>query len=306
MQMAKANKPVKFKRGASLEAKQSRAGYVFILPWIIGVIFFFGIPAFQSLIYSFSDVKVKASGMLLNFAGFKNYHYALFSDATYIPAITTSLLNMLYEVPIIAFFSMFIAGMLNQKFRGRTVTRILFFLPVIIASGAILEILQTSGMSMDVNGTDTIYMFKTNTLETALLNAGMNYTLISYLTGIVSKIFDITWKSGIQILLYLSALQGIPSSYYEVSSLEGATAWEEFWKITFPLLTPMTLVCVIYTIIDSFTYYQNGVMRLIDTQYAALQFARSSAMSWLYFIIILIIIGLVAGVVFKNTVYTEE
>lgn len=297
---------MKKRKGLTLSQRRDRIGYVFILPWIIGFIFLFMVPAVQSLMYSFSNVNVTANGMKLDFIGFDNFIKAFTQDAEFPRELVNSIGTMIYEVPIIAFFSMFIAGMLNQKFKGRTAARILFFLPVIIASGATIEILTQGGMSTSVSGGTSIYMSYDNALFDMLMNAGFNMQLVDYLTAIVSKIFDITWKSGIQILLYLSALQGIPSSYYEVSSLEGATAWEEFWKITFPLLSPMTLVCVIYSIIDSFTDYQNTVMQLVDKSYKALNYGYSAAQAWVYFLLIFIIIGLVNKLIFRNTVYTEE
>ena len=300
----------KRKAAAALSERQARAGYWFILPWIIGVVFLFLVPVITSLVYSFSDVNVRAGGIKLAFAGIDNYIYIFRKSETFIPALLDSLKDMLYQVPIIAFFSMFIAQILNQKFVGRTVARVMFFLPVIIASGVILEILSKTGMSTSVslNETSNVFTFQEESVILKVLNqSGLSPTIIDYLKSLVGNIFDITWKSGIQILLYLSALQGIPKSYYEVSSMEGATAWEEYWKITFPLLSPMTLVCVVYTIIDSFTYYQNKVMQLIDQNGVATGNAGiAAAMAWTYFVIIAVILVLIVKFVFAKTVYTEE
>ncbi|MBQ2942381.1 MAG: sugar ABC transporter permease [Clostridia bacterium] len=298
------------KAAAALSERQARAGYWFILPWIVGVIFLFLVPVITSLIYSFCEVGVRAGGIKLDFQGIDNYIYIFRKDPDFIPALLDSLKDMLYQVPIIAFFGMFIAQILNQKFVGRTVARVMFFLPVIIASGVILEILSKTGMSTSVslNASSNIFTFQEESVILKILNqSGLSPAIIDYLKSLVGNIFDITWKSGIQILLYLSALQGIPKSYYEVSSMEGATAWEEYWKITFPLLSPMTLVCVVYTIIDSFTYYQNKVMQLIDKNGVATGNAGiAAAMAWTYFIIIAVILVLIVKFVFAKTVYTEE
>ncbi len=300
----------KRKAASALSTKQARAGYWFVLPWVIGVIYLFLVPVITSLIYSFSEVNVRAGGIKLDFTGIDNYIYIFRKSETFLPALLNSLKDMLYQVPIIAFFSMFIAQILNQKFVGRTFARVMFFLPVIIASGVILEILSLTGMSTNVSlgETSNVFTFQEESVILKVLNqSGLSPTIIGYLKSLVSNIFDITWKSGIQILLYLSALQGIPKSYYEVSSMEGATAWEEYWKITFPLLSPMTLVCVVYTIIDSFTYYQNEVMQLIDQNGIATGNAGiASAMSWTYFVIIAVILLLIVKFVFAKTVYTEE
>jgi len=303
----------KRKAAAALSIRQARAGYWFIAPWIIGVIFLFLVPVITSLVYSFSEVTLSVgenAKLQVEFAGIDNYRYIFKSDEKFIPALLDSLKDMAYQVPIIAFFSMFIAQILNQKFVGRTFARVMFFLPVIIASGVILEKLSSSGLSTQVNlgQQQTVFTFQEESIILKVLNqSGLNPKIIDYLKSLVGNIFDITWKSGIQILLYLSALQGIPKSYYEVSSMEGATAWEEYWKITFPLLSPMTLVCVVYTIIDSFTYYQNQVMRLIDQNGVGTGSAGiGAAMAWTYFLIIAVILALIVKLVFAKTVYTEE
>ncbi len=300
----------KRKAAAALSTRQARAGYWFIMPWIIGVIFLFLVPAITSLVYSFCEITLRPGNLDVEFVGIKNYFYIFKTDPDFIPAMLDSLKDMAYQVPIIAFFSMFIAQILNQKFVGRTFARVMFFLPVIIASGVILEKLSANGMSTSVNlgQQQNVFTFQEESIILKVLNqSGLNPKIIDYLKSLVGNIFDITWKSGIQILLYLSALQGIPKSYYEVSSMEGATAWEEYWKITFPLLSPMTLVCVVYTIIDSFTYYQNGVMKLIDNNDVATGNAGvGAAMAWTYFVIIGIILALIVKFVFAKTVYTEE
>ena len=294
------------KKGKSkLIERRNNVGYFFIALWIIGVIFFFLKPAIQTLIYAFSDVIVK-DNMATTFIGLENFRKILFEDIDYVRDLTSSLTDMLYEVPIIVIFSMFIAGILNQEFKGRTFARVLFFLPVIIASGISIEILSSNGMSTDVSGKDTVFMFKTVMLENTLAEIGISSSLVSYFAGLINRIFNICWKSGIQILLFLAGLQTVPKSYYEVSSMEGATAWEEFWKITFPLLSPYTLVCVVYTIIDSFTYYQNKIMMLIKTSYDAQKYGYSAAESWLYFVVILVILLLVTKLIFRNVVHIDE
>lgn len=307
-----AKKRIKQKRkaAAALSEKQAKAGYWFILPWVIGVVFLFLIPVVESLIYSFCRVGVAPGGVKLTYIGLDNYHNLFFVSEKFLPALAESFKDMAYQVPIIVFFSMFIAQILNQKFMGRTAARIIFFLPVIIASGVIIDILTQTGMSTEVSleGSSNIFTYQESSVLLQFFDqSGLDPSIISYLKGLVGNIFDITWKSGIQILLYLSALQGIPKSYYEVSSMEGATPWEEYWKITFPLLSPMTLVCVVYTIIDSFTYYQNAIMLLIDNNKIATgNGGLAAAMAWIYFILIAIVLVLIVKLVFSKTVYTEE
>lgn len=285
----------------TLVARNSVTGYGFIALWIIGFLFIFARPMITAIVYSFSEVRLRPKELITTYIGFENYNHAFNVDPHYTQNILKALGTMLYEVPIISIFSMFIASMLNQEFKGRTVARVLFFLPVIIASGAVIQILKEGGMSTTMsNSTDSVYLFQSTALKDILTDAGLGSKLVETITGVIDKIFDITWKSGVQILLYLSGLQTIPKSYYEVSSMEGATGWEEFWKITFPMLMPITLVCVVYTIIDSFTYYDNPVMRQISSYIIDLSFGQAAAMSMVFCIIIFVIVVAITKTVFRN------
>lgn len=296
------SKKKKKRKGLSLTQKNDMVGYGFIGMWLIGIIFFFILPAFQTLIYSFSEVTVSKAGMVTEWVGIKNYSDAFTVDPNYVRQLLTSLGTMVAQVPIIVLFSMFIAVVLNQNFKGRGLARVLFFLPVIIASGISIQILSANGMSTDVSGTETMFMFKVSLFPEGMEGNG----ILMYIQELINQIFNITWKSGIQILLFLSGLQTVPSSFYEVSSLEGATQWEEFWKITFPLLSPYSLLCVIYTIIDAFTDSSNQVMVIIKSYFDNFEYGISSAMSWVYFIVILLIILLVNKIIFRNVVYMED
>lgn len=291
----------KSKKPMTLVQRNAITGYCFIAIWLIGFLFIFAKPMINSFIYSFSTVKLKPSELVTKFIGLANYDHAFNVDPNYGKNVLTALGTMLYEVPIISIFSMFIASILNQEFKGRTIARVLFFLPVIVASGAVIQILREGGMDTTMSqSTDSVYLFQSTALKDILMTAGINSRIVGTITGVIDKIFDITWKSGVQILLYLSGLQTIPKSYYEVSSMEGATGWEEFWKITFPMLMPITLVCVIYTIIDSFTYYDNPVMAQIKTYISQLEFGQSAAMSLVFCLIIFVIVAVVTKTIFGS------
>lgn len=296
----------KKKRRMSLTQKERWVGYVFLVPWLIGIVGIFIRPMLESFIYAFSDVKLSTSGIQTFFCGLSNFKTALLVDPDYNKALVNSVFDMVYNIPVIVMFSIFIAGILNQKFFGRGFARVLFFMPVIIASGAVLSILKQSGMMLNFEGTDTVYMLQSSAFEGILQTIGLPKAMLDFVTQIANHIFDITWKSSIQIILYLAALQTIPRSYYEVASLEGATAWEVFWKITFPVFSPITLVVVVYTIVDSFTNYENGVMSLIDKSFKSFKYGLSAAESWLYFVIILLIIAFITKTIFKRVVYIDE
>ena len=221
---------------------------------------------------------------------------------------------MAYEVPIILFFSLFIAILLNQKFRGRTISRALFFLPVIVASGVVINALKSrAGMNIGVDlqgdvinrAVDTTFIFQADRLSEVLLQTGLSPRIVEFFTGIVNRVFDLSWKSGIQILVYLTGLQAIPHEYYEVSAIEGASRWEYFWKIVFPTISPYSLVCIVYTVIDSFTYMTNPVMDMVYKTFQELRVGFSAAISWIYFILVFIVVLILFFYASKKVIYSR-
>lgn len=278
----------------SYEQMRSRPGFVFVLPWVIGFLIFFVGPIVKSLIYSFSDVSI-SDGIKVTFKGLEPYKELFFKDVDFLPALFDAFKQLTSDVPMILAFSLFVALLLNQEFHGRTLARAVFFLPVIFASGIIMSIFNgdsyASGMMSE--NTETA-LFGAYGLEALLNKMNLPSNIITSLTGAVNNIFDIVWQSGIQILLFLSGLQAIPRSYYEAASVEGANAWLAFWKITFPTLMPTLLVAIVYSIVDSFTYYANPVILLIQTTYLGnFRFGYANTMSWMYFLCIVIILLLV-------------
>ncbi|MCQ2450244.1 MAG: ABC transporter permease subunit, partial [Clostridia bacterium] len=209
-------------------------------------------------------------------------------------------------VLIIVFFSLFVALILRGKYKGRTVARAVFFLPVIISSGVVITALQENIMGTGISGNETTYLFQATTFETLLKGIGLPDKLMITFTDIINQLFDLSWKSGVQILLLLAAVNNIPKSSYEVAEIEGATEWEKFWKITFPMVSPTILVTVIYTVIDSFTDYSNQVMRLIQEKLNFGYYEYSSTMALVYFACVLIIIGIVGGLISRKVYYQAD
>ena len=289
------------KKTLSVEKRQTRAGWLFALPWLIGLVYFFIIPFAQSVWYSFNDVKISETeaGLTYNFVGFDNFKYMLFKESTFNQSLVSSVTDLLYTVPVVLIFSVFIAILLNQEFKGRMLMRGLFFLPVIIASGVVIEIIQGDVFSNN-NTQEVQTIFQTGAIEAAMSRVGLPSQIVEIITGVTSGIFDLSWKSGIQILLFISALQGIPVSYYEAASMEGASAWESFWKITFPVLSPTLFLAAIYTIIDSFVDIGNPVMKRILERFDALYYGIASASAVVYFIVIMLVVGLVALIFSKR------
>lgn len=288
--------PEKVKTG--LVAKQSRWGWVFIAPWLIGFVVYFAIPLFKALTYTFSDMNITSSGLSLDFCGLDNYVKAFTVDPDFTRAIVDSTVNIVYQVPIIVFFSLFIALLLRNKFKGRTLMRSIFFLPVIISSGVVITILKENVLVSSTGQESTL--FQTGLINEILVKTGLNVQIVKMITATVGAIFDLTWKSGVQILLLLSALHSIPDSMYEAARIEGATEWETFWKITFIMISPTIVMTVIYSIIDYFTDYSNKIMRMIVDYVGQGNYAYSTTISIVYFVIVLLLIGLVNKFLTKN------
>lgn len=298
---------MKNKKYVSLSKYQSKMGWIFITPWLIGFALFFMLPLFKSLYYSFCSITTVNQKMAFNFNGLEQYKFLFVKDPAYIRMVVSSVTTMLLQVPVIVFLSIFIASILAQDFRGNVFARGVFFLPVIIGTGIILRILrEDTYINLAMSG-QTTYVMQATQVSNILLSSGFSTSLVNTITNLINSIFELVWKMGIQIVLFLSTLRSIPKSYYEAADVEGSTSWENFWKITFPTVSPMILVCVVYTIVDSFTDYNNNVMRsIIDITYTQGRYAYGSAMSWVYFIVIFIIIILISRIVSKYVIYTEE
>ena len=134
----------------------------------------------------------------------------------------------------------------------------------------------------------------------------MSDDIVNMISAVISDVFNLTWKSGLQIVLFIAGLQSVSGQLYEAADVEGASAWEKFWKITFPMVMPILIVNLIYTIIDNFTDYGNSVMNYITSIGRDLDFSYSSALSWIYFIMIGTVIGIVYAIVNKRVTYTVK
>lgn len=297
------------KKAFSFESKKKLTGFLFVLPWIIGAITFSIRPIISSLIYSFSDVSITVTGLRLDFSGLKNYMYLFNEDPNFTRNLVTAIGQTLYKVPLVLVFSLFIALLLNTSFKGRLFFRGTFFLPIIIASGYVISIINgaansamlATSISSDSSGTTA--MMTIDAVKIVLMQFGVSEEILNAILGYVSEIFNMVWYSGIQILLFLASLQTVSGSLREVAQMEGITEWQYFWKITLPMISPTIILNIIYTIIDSFTDTTNVLMRSIYTSLNGMQFANASAMAWIFFVIILVIIGIVYLILGKKIFY---
>ncbi len=305
-EIAPVAKPVKEKKKKSkggrqlisYESRQAFAGFMFVLPWFIGFLLFFAIPCFQSLQFSFSKVAV-FEGYRCDFIGLENYFEILAGGATFLQALLKTLEDMAVDVPVVTIFSLFVAVLLNRKFVGRGLVRGIFFLPVIVTTGVVMTTFNSTGDANQVmEGTvNNGVMFEVANASEFLTTLGLNDSLTKYMTDIADRIFSVVWDSGIQILLFLAALQSISPSLYEASDVEGATAWETFWLITFPNVAPIILVNIVFTIVDSYNDTDNRVLKEIDSLINKIfNFGGAAAASWIFFLVILALIGIIFGV----------
>ena len=261
------------KKSISLEQKRIRWGYIFALPFAVGFVLFFLSPLILYVILGFSKLSLTNQGMQLNPVGLENFRQVLFVRVGYFEQVLKSLGELLLTSPAIVLYSLFVATLLNQEFKGRGAVRAIFFLPVIMASGIAAVSNNDSlmghaihALSGDVSLTgdgDNTSMVK-GLMD--LLGASFSPQMFSFVSNLVGKIYTITMSSGVQILIFLAGLQGISPSLYEASSIEGATSWENFWKITLPMISPVVLVNSVYTIVDQLGGASNAViMDMYDT-----------------------------------------
>ena len=246
------------------DQRKSMWGIIFVIPLLIGFIYFFFIPFILTFKYSFSyvDKFTGHAGLTSIWVGFSNYQYIFkelsisynYESLIFLEFLLEVLIELVTDLPIILIFSLIMAVVLNSKFTGRTFVRAVFFMPVIFNSQAIdMAIASQNAMSSMIDSnTQTIFenMFS---FEDFLLNANLPAGIVSFLGDASNKIYDIVSYSGIQILIFLSAIQSVPKHLYEAAKMEGATQYEMFWKITFPMVSPMLLTTAVYTIIDSYT-----------------------------------------------------
>ena len=280
----------------SLTARNAWTGRAFVLPFYIGFVFFFLSPLIQSIRFSFSSVTISSEGYQCEWIGWTNYIDNFTGSATFIGNLQASLLQMLWKLPVILISSLFLAILLNQKFRGRTFIRAVFFLPAIVASGIVITIIKNDNLAASVltgNMISSGSIFKSDFLGNFLSELGLGKTISGYATMISNQMFDSLWLTGIQMIIFLAGLQSIPSQLYEVSTIEGATAWENFWMITIPMLMPIILVNTVYTIVDTFTDNSNAVMQQVLLNVKNVNLGWASSMAWTYFAIIGVILAVI-------------
>lgn len=294
---------------AGLQRRKAISGYLFIAPFIIGFLVFMIKPFFQSLYMSFCEVTLGGGSFEQAWIGLSNYVFTFTVDPDFNRLLVEQFSAMMIDSVAIMVFSFFVALILNQKFKGRALVRAIFFLPVILSSGVIIGLETDNALMAQISASieeTTSNISITDSIKDILRTAGVGVRAFEKVFEIIDKIYDIAIASGIQIIIFLSGLQTISSSMYEAADIEGCTAWESLWKITFPMISNLFLVNWIYTIVDYSMRSDNDVMDKISiVMIQQLQYGLASAMSWVYFLIVIVIIGISSLLISRGVYYYD-
>lgn len=283
------------KKHKGIESLKSRYGRMFVLHWEIGLLLFFVVPFFKSLYFAFCDISFAGGVFRYDFIGLENINYALKKDAYFSKYMASTFTSMLYSLPVIVILSLILALLLNQKFRGRLFFRSLYFLPVIIASGVVIQLLfKSTSNELSSSGVSDSFAANMLSVDDILAWLSLPTEIGIYFSTVLNNIFNLVWNCGIQIVLFISGMQSIPDSLYEVSKVEGATKWEEFWFITLPMLSRTLILVIIFTMVELITDKNNLVMeRAYAFMGAATNYGKASAMLWIYFAVVGVFMALV-------------
>lgn len=276
-------------------------GMIFLLPWLFGAIFFFLIPLIQTFYYAVCDITLTGGGFAFRFSGLENFKYALGVDPEFNKKLIEALAGVANHVPIQIFIALFLAILLNDRFKGRGFFRLIFFIPLVLATG--ITKISLEGVSVMTEETKSVINMAW--LTSLITNSGIPDQILSLITTYIKDIFDVITTSGVQILIFLSGLQAISPTLYEVARIEGCSGFECFCKITFPMISPMILVCVIYSMADMF-----AIAEISDTIYEATflngKYGLGASMSVVYFLVSMVVIGAVSLIVSKGVFYYDR
>jgi len=280
--------------------------YLFTSPFIIGFIFFFVYPFIQSIVFSINELSFSAEGYNLEYVGLGNYHNSLFVNPDFIREFSEQMMSMASRLPLIIIFSFFAAALLNQKFKGRLISRVIFFLPVILSAGVVAEIERGNEMAEMLQSGSEQALLTGAALEEFFQELMLPPRLLDYIITAADNVAVIIRSSGVQILIFLAALQSIPTSLYESAKVEGATEWENFWLITFPLVSPFIITNMVYTIIDILTSADNDLVLFIrDISFGRGQYGVGTSMSIMYFAAVFVLLIVVISIISRYVFYQE-
>lgn len=275
------------RRKISFEKRNGRYGWVFCLPWVIGALLFFVYPLVYSLQLSFGTIT-DISTQTVEWAGLENFKLAFSKDVAFLSYFIVTFKDTMINMPLIVIFSLFIAVLLNANIKGKSVFRAIYFMPVMLGTGFVMQQLLGTGINEDITRVAHELLLPDEVVKF------LPPSVTGAIVGFLNRISVILWRSGVQIIIFLAALQSVQPSLYEAAKVDSATEWECFWFITLPMVAPMILLNSVYTVVASFADTSNEILKYINEQ--AFQWSNweyASAVSWLYFVFILLVLGAV-------------
>ncbi|MCL2500443.1 MAG: sugar ABC transporter permease [Defluviitaleaceae bacterium] len=299
------------RKGLSLRGRQTVSGYLFIAPWLIGITFFFLYNIIEAWRYSFNILVMEEGKRNFTWVGLDNYYFIFREHTTFFVEMFESIFQMVINVPLIIFFALFMAILLNRQFMGRGLVRAIFFLPVIMASAAIADTIEMS-FGMIFGGVNFIPPevmreqtgFNVGSIIMLLANFQIPPQVVEFIVEAIANLHEIIRSAGVQILIFLAALQSIPPSMYEVAQIEGATGYETFWKITIPMVSPLIITNVVYTVVD--TYANSDVVETARDMYVMENnFGASSAMSLSTALLVCLVLFAICWLISRRVFYYD-
>ena len=310
----------------SYKKRQSAWGVVFTFALIIGLVYFFIIPFFITIIYSFSRVEnlrintstLEHVGVSTEWIGLDNFVYIFKEHSTFSTTLFNTFFNTLFNVVFILVFSLIIAVLLNSKFKGRAFVRAVFFMPVIFNSQAVDVAMSTGAQLASTMEAAQMSIFAQGfNMMDFILEANLPLSVATFLGNMTSQIYDVISYSGVQILIFLAGIQSVPKHLYEAAKIEGATQYEIFWKITFPMVSPLMLTAGVYTVVDSFlrsnllstinaTLRASGIPHLASGLGSLSNYGIHASMSLLFALSSIILIAVVLFALSRLVFYYDE
>ncbi|MGN0493959.1 MAG: carbohydrate ABC transporter permease [Acutalibacteraceae bacterium] len=251
-------------------------------------------------------MRIEETGVSYTYVGFKVFKEVLFESSAHIRMLLGSIGSTLRDAVLIVIFSLIVAVLLNKPFPGRGFCRALMALPIIVSSGVLMQVFKGDLLLNSVESSAEATIFQGIVIEETLMQMGMPVSAINMISNAVSSILDLIWQSGIQILLFVGGMQSIPKTYYEVCSVEGASPWQSFWRVTFPMLSPFLILNFVYASIDSFTLPTNEVIGEINEYFHNVMYSQATVLSMAYFLLVLVVVGISGLIISKRVFYVEK
>ncbi len=284
----------------SLTTRRALEGFAFISPWLVGFVAFALWPLVRSFLLSFQKLE-QLVGFRTSWVGLDNYRESFLVDANFVPMFIDVVRNTLVDIPAVVVFSLFTALMVNLRLRGDAFFRAVFFLPVVIGSGAVVQHLQAQDVGR-------LSIIRSAEGFAEFLVAYLGPAPASAVLDLLNRLALVLWGTGVQVLLFLAGLQSVSPSLYEAARVDGATEWEMFWKVTLPMLSPIILVVAIYTLVDSFTSVFNPILTYVRDVAFSGQFRMgyAAALGWIYFAFAFVLMVIIFKVAERRIFYAGE